>query len=214
MLKPALPLLYFYFYSTMHTNGTITPLLGNKAGITEAYELRRHEQAAFERALQHMEGTSLDDFFTAEWLRAFHREIFQDIYDHAGEFRNEPIRVAWHLPPGHDREAVEQQVAQYVTDSKKRLALALLRNDALPALLGFAFWKLTYIAPFADGNGRVANGLAILLQRRFGLPGVPLYDRLQTPEYARFTEALREYDAGQAAKFFEYLREKLGLETE
>jgi fido (protein-threonine AMPylation protein) len=194
-----------------NTNGTVTPTSENTTVTSDAYEVRRREDAAFEQAVRRMENTSLDDFFTVEWLKLFHREIFGDIYTHAGEFRDEPIRVSWHIPPAHTREAVESEIDKYIADSKKRLALALLKPEAIPALLGFAFWKLTYIAPFADGNGRVANGLVMLLQRRFDLPGLSLYNRLQTTEYARFVEALREYDTGSAAKFFEYLREKLGI---
>lgn len=197
----------------MNTNGTTTPSSENNAFTSDAYELRRREEEAFERALRRMESTLLDDLFTPEWLKSFHREIFGDIYTHAGEFRNESIRVSWHVPPAHTREAIESEIDQYMADCKKRLALALLRPEAIPALLGFTFWKLTYIAPFTDGNGRVANGLVMLLQRRFDLPGLSLYNRLQTAEYAHLVEALREYDTGSAAKFFEYLREKLGIKA-
>lgn len=197
----------------MHTtNGTTAPSAGNKpVTIEEAYEMRHREEEAFTRALWRMESTLLDDFFTTEWLQSFHREIFRDIYTHAGEFRNESIRVSWHIPSAYTREAVEEEMNRYIVDSKRRLALALLKPEAIPAMLGFAFWKLTYIAPFTDGNGRVANGLVMLLQRRFDLPGLPLYNRLQTAEYSRFIGALREYDTGSAANFFEYLREKLGI---
>lgn len=197
----------------MHTtNGTTAPSAGNKpATLEEAYEMRHRAEEAFARALRRMESTLLDDFFTTEWLQSFHREIFRDIYPHAGEFRNESIRVAWHIPSAYTREAVEEEMSQYMVDSKRRLALALLKPEAIPAMLGFAFWKLTYIAPFTDGNGRVANGLIMLLQRRFDLPGLSLYNRFQTAEYSRFIGTLREYDTGSAANFFEYLREKLGI---
>lgn len=198
----------------MYTNGTLPPSGGeNKDATTQAYELRKREDTAVEQAIVEMATTSLDDIFSAEWLCGFHRNMFQGIHSHAGEFRNESIRVSWHIPHAYTRRHVEEQVEQYTADSRKRLALALLRQEALPALLGFTFWKFVYIAPFLDGNGRVANGLSILLQRKFGLPGVPLYNRLHTPEYTKFVEALRSYDTGNAAPFFEHLQEKLKLEA-
>lgn len=202
----------FLFGFPMYTNGTLVPPSGNdNTKAAEALELRKREDAAVEQAIKLMADTSLDDIFSAEWLRAFHRAIFNGIHEHAGEFRNESIRVSWHIPHAYTRQHIEEQIEQYTADSRKRLALALLRQEALPALIGFAFWKLVYIAPFLDGNGRVANGLSILLQRKFGLPSVSLYNRMNTPEYATFVDALRSYDTGNASPFFDYLQEKLQL---
>ncbi len=190
-----------------HTNG-----IASAAAATPT-ELRRREDEAFARAIEAAQkGTTLDELFSAEWLCSFHREIFGDLREHAGTFRDEPIRVAWHIPQAQTRSEVEDSVEQYIAGSRNRLALALLRPEAIPALIGFTFWKLTYIAPFADGNGRVANGLSMLLQRRFDLPGIPLYNRENQHEYAQFVHALRAYDTGNAGPFFEILQAKLGME--
>lgn len=193
------------------TNG-IAPSPKHPALAADAEARRKREDQAFARALDTVKDTTLDELFSTGWLHAFHKEIFGELHEHAGTFRNEPIRVAWHIPPAQTRSEVEDSVEQYIADSRSRLALALLRPEAIPALIGYAFWKLTYIAPFADGNGRVANGLSILLQRRFDLPGIPLYSRDNQQEYAQFVHLLRAYDTGNAAPFFEYLRDKLGME--
>ncbi len=200
--------------STYITNGVPSSTPGLPAPTADALALRKREDEAFARALETVSNTTLDEIFSAEWLRAFHKEIFGGLHEHAGIFRDEPIRVAWHIPSAHTRSDVENSIEQYIADSRNRLALALLRPEAIPALIGYTFWKLTYIAPFTDGNGRVANGLSMLLQRRFDLPGAPLYNRADQHEYAQFVHLLRAYDTGNAAPFFEYLREKLGMEEE
>lgn len=194
----------------LHTNGTQTP--HGAAPSPEAFALRQREDEAFANALRAVEHTTLDEIFSMQWLTSFHRKIFEGIHEHAGTLRTTPIRVAWHIPQAQTQPQVEEAVEQYLADARKRLALALLRSEAVLALIGFAFWKLTYIAPFADGNGRVANGISMLLQRRFDLPGIAVYDRSQKEEYAQFVHALRAYDTGNAAPYFEHLRKKFGVE--
>ena len=196
----------------MNTNGTLHPGPKERAGGIDHAELRRREDEAFSNAVGKVRDTPLEDLFSIKWLQMFHREIFGGLRGHAGVFRDEPIRVAWHIPQAQTRSEVENYMEQYIADCRRRLALALLKPEAIPALVGYAFWKLTYIAPFADGNGRVANGLSILLQRYFDLPGVSLYDRAEPNEYAAFLYTLRSYDNGNAAPFFEHLRKRLGLE--
>ncbi len=189
-------------------NGKHLPL-DNRAGISDPAALRAREQQHFADALtanRHLPPSSL---LSTDWIREFHRSIFGALYLHAGEFRNEPIRLGWHVPALQQAAEIEQTMQQFCRDCGRRLQLAQERSEALPALLGFAFWKLTYIAPFLDGNGRIANGLNVLLQQSFGLSGRPLYDRAESATYARFVTTLRAYDAGNASPFFDFLKERL-----
>ena len=100
-----------------------------------------------------------------------HREVLDGIHVLAGTFRNTPVKIG-----GSGHEPVEafmvpeetEHLCEYVNDNwstKSALHLAT-----------YVLWRLNWIHPFADGNGRTARTVSyVVLNTRLNglLPGVP-----------------------------------------
>lgn len=120
-----------------------------------------------------------------------------NIAQFGGRYREEPIYVGNHFPP-HFRE---------VSDEMDRFFSLIHENwDVLnhPTILpAYALWRLNWIHPFVEGNGRTARAacyyLLCMRQKRL-LPGkkiVPerIRDNRQ-PYYAALQEADRHWNEG------------------
>ena len=125
-----------------------------------------------------------------------------------GRFRKQPIYVGHHKPP-HFRE-VEEEMDIFFSIIKENWDL--WENAVEPA--AFALWRLNYIHPFVEGNGRTARAACYLLMcMKAGqiLPGkrtVP--ERIRdnrTPYYAalRAADVAWEYGDLDVSKLTEYL---------
>lgn len=114
-----------------------------------------------------------------------------NISQFGGRFRQQPIYVGNHLPP-HFREVPElmDQCISVIHENWDVIDHPTL----LPA---YALWRLNWIHPFIEGNGRTARAACyylICLRAGTLLPGrktVPERIRADRPEYV---EALREAD--------------------
>ncbi len=204
--------------SVPHNNGVAEseafPWAGrhDAPGNTEAKRvLRASQDAAMRRLIEEYGSIEAAELFSVARLKEIHRRILGDADPQAGRLRDAPIRLSKHIPPLQTADELEHALSGYCDDCRTRVQLTAKKPAALAALLGFAFWKLVYIAPFADGNGRVAHAVIQILQSTYGRTPAALYERGRV-DYPRFLDTLRAYDAGNATPFFELLRENLGLE--
>lgn len=155
-------------------------------------------------------GIEAFDKYTLWWLNAV---AVANIAQFGGRFREHPIYVGNHTPP-HFR-AVPDQVDQFLSVAHENWMI-LDHPTLLPA---YALWRLNWIHPFIEGNGRTARAacyyLICLRQGRL-LPGkrtVP--ERIRDnrrPYYAALAEADRQWEAGhfdvdQLAAYLEGLLE-------
>ena len=89
----------------------------------------------------------------------------------AGTFRNGPVKIGGsrHTPPDFVAVAEEvERLCDYVNDNWQE-------KDGLH-LSAYVLWRLNWIHPFADGNGRTARAISyvVLCTRLDGLlPGAP-----------------------------------------
>ena len=127
-----------------------------------------------------------------------------------GQFRNNPVRItnAPHLPPP----------AEKVEELTKVLAEEIVQkwNDGPSELHAYVLWRLNWIHPFLDGNGRTARAFSyFLLCVKFGklLPGKDTITSLIQQNKQAHYEALRQADAGDLGPMEEqsarYLRAQL-----
>jgi Fic family protein len=94
----------------------------------------------------------------------------------AGQYRNEPasINTSNHQPPHHTE--IEDLIGDLCVDVSKHWG----QTDPID-LAAYVIWKLTWIHPFVDGNGRTADavGYSVLCRKLgFMLPGanpIPTY---------------------------------------
>jgi Fic family protein len=135
-----------------------------------------------------------------------------NIAQFGGRYREEPIYVGNHLPP-HFKE---------VANEMDRFFSLIHENwDVLshPTLLpAYALWRLNWIHPFVEGNGRTARAACYyLLCVRQGrlLPGNKIVpERIREnrgPYYAALQDADRHWNEGHfdVSKLAEYLQELL-----
>jgi Fic family protein len=104
-------------------------------------------------------------------ILALHREALAGISMYAGNFRpaGVEIRGSKHEPPGaHLVPELVEELCDYVNDNW---------DKASPIHLGaYLMWRLNWIHPFADGNGRTSRILSyVVLSIRAGfvMPGTP-----------------------------------------
>lgn len=124
-------------------------------------------------------------------ILGLHAAAMRGVHPQAGTFRNAPVEIGGsrHTPPQ------ESLVAAKVEDLCEWVNSNWADRSALE-LCAYIMWRLNWIHPFADGNGRTTRAVAYLvLCVRAGarLPGVPTI-----PEQIA-TDKKPYYDALEAA---------------
>jgi Fic family protein len=150
-------------------------------------------------------------------ILALHAEAMKGIHRQAGTWRNTPVEIhgSEHQPPAEHLVVVNvEDMCEWINASwDKRTAIELC---------AYIMWRLNWIHPFADGNGRTARAVAYLvLCVRAGarLPGAPTIPEQiaeeKRPYYAALEAADRSGDpenpdlAEMVALLEEYLTKQL-----
>ncbi|KAJ7309838.1 hypothetical protein JRQ81_007910 [Phrynocephalus forsythii] len=112
----------------------------------------------------------------------------------AGRFRTTQVFVGHHLPP-HPRD-VEKQMREFVhwMNSEDAMGLHPVEFAAL------AHYKLVYIHPFVDGNGRTSRLLMNLILMQAGYPPITIRKE-QRAEYYHVLEVANEGDVRPFIRF-------------
>jgi Fic family protein len=129
-------------------------------------------------------------------LLDLNRIALDGLSSEAGVFRRQSVRIetAEHLPPRWEKvPSLVDDMCDYVNDNWSRTAVHLA---------AFVMWRLNWIHPFVDGNGRTSRAISYLvLCTRAGylLPGentVPeLIARDRKPYYDALVECDRNFRA-------------------
>ena len=124
-------------------------VLRNRFDLRDAAELDHHERELVSFRIK--QGIPSGDFDLAH-LRAIHRQLFQDVYDWAGEIRT--VEIA----KGGNQFQFRQYIGTGMADVHRRIVAAgYLRNLSARALAdkaGEIIGDLNYVHPFREGNGR------------------------------------------------------------
>lgn len=179
----------------------------DKAAFEQEAQARATVQMRIEELVHADEPLSLNDIFKPASIQKLHKELFDGIIDNAGAFREGDIHVGFHVPSARGHDSILAWLNDYEKDCIKRLKMVLNGTDE-SLLLGFAFWKLTYIAPFEDGNGRVAQAHNMIVQRGLGLKPEPIYNKSAEGDYHKLKHELRDWDGGNATPFLQRLEKK------
>ncbi|XP_033076648.1 protein adenylyltransferase FICD isoform X2 [Trachypithecus francoisi] len=112
----------------------------------------------------------------------------------AGRFRTTQVLVGHHIPP-HPQD-VEKQMQEFVQwlNSEDAMNLHPVEFAAL------AHYKLVYIHPFIDGNGRTSRLLMNLILMQAGYPPITIRKE-QRSEYYHVLEAANEGDVRPFIRF-------------
>ncbi|MEV6256949.1 Fic family protein [Nocardia sp. NPDC051911] len=126
-------------------------VLRNRLGIVDAEQLRRAEADLSLAALADLGTRILPGSYDLDHLRAFHREIFGDIFSWAGEIRVVGIAKS-------DPFCLPQHIEPYSADvfgglAKERYLRGCSRAEFVERLTHY-FAEVNAIHPFREGNGR------------------------------------------------------------
>lgn len=121
-----------------------------------------------------------------------------NIAQQGGRFRKEPIFVGNHIPP-HHRE-VPELMDQFFSLIHENWTIV----DHPTGLAAYALWRLNWIHPFVEGNGRTARAASYyLICMKAGrlLPGQKIVpERIRenrAPYYAALQSADQAWEQGQ-----------------
>jgi Fic family protein len=131
-------------------------------------------------------------------LWALNYAAVANIAQFGGRYREQPIYVGKHIPP-HFSEVPHQMDLMFSLIHENWT----LRED-LTGLAAFALWRLNWIHPFVEGNGRTARAACYyLICLKYGalLPGKKIVpERIREnrkPYYDALKAADKAWDAGQ-----------------
>jgi Fic family protein len=104
-------------------------------------------------------------------ILSLHREALMGISSFAGNYRPAGVEIqgSRHRPPGaHLVPELVEELCDYVNERW---------NDATPIhLAAYVMWRLNWIHPFADGNGRtsrISSYVVLSIRAGYVLPGTP-----------------------------------------
>jgi Fic family protein len=128
-------------------------------------------------------------------IMQLHKAALDGLHPLAGTFRNTPVKIGGsvHQPPEAAFVADEVQLmCEYVNDH--------WANKTAVHLAAYVLWKMNWIHPFADGNGRTARAVSyVVLSIKLDslLPGTPtIPDQIaadKKPYYKALEAADREW---------------------
>ena len=124
------------------------------------------------------------------------RISMQDIFSCAGELRQHPVYIhnSHHTPPEHTRIPwLVQEMCDYANASTTRPAIHTA---------AFLMWRLNWIHPFRDGNGRTSRAIgyyALCARLGFVPPGQPTIPELIAQDRQPYYDALDDADADHKA---------------
>lgn len=167
-------------------------------------------------------------FLSSYLIKAFNFQAITCLHVNAGEYRPCPVevvktgedgnRVVQHKPPDHYR--VLALMDDFVNDVNR----AWEKSDPV-SLAAYVLWRLNWIHPFINGNGRTARAASyfvLCVKLNQWLPGSTILPELLRRERGRYVDALHQLDAsavngnlqlGPLANLMtELLAEQLGID--
>lgn len=127
-------------------------VLKNKFNIKDKSKLEKMERIISSKRLSELEINPIQGKFNFEHLCKIHKYIFQDIYDWAGQLRNEDIFKGGEFAPCYLlQEALENEV--FLPLEKDKYLVSINKKE-LSYKLAFYMSQLNFAHPFREGNGR------------------------------------------------------------
>jgi hypothetical protein len=124
-------------------------------------------------------------FLSSDVVKALNFHAITCLHTSAGEYRPCPVEVGTHSPPAHYINLVNRNWE--VTDEV--------------VLASFVLWRLNWIHPFINGNGRTARAacyFVLCLKAGRWLPGTTILPELISRDRDRYVHALQEVDKSMA----------------
>ncbi|EMY71215.1 Fic family protein [Leptospira vanthielii] len=166
--------------------------IGNKS-LREHFEVLNHKEGIY--FLEEI--IKKKTFISVNLIREIHGKILKNIDDEqAGVFRSTNVRItgASHIPPsaGKIYDLMMELVEWYYINYK---------SLSIPEIAAWMHYKLVFIHPFIDGNGRTARLLMNLILMQEGYPPAVILHL----DRKKYYKVLREADKGNASTFLDFV---------
>lgn len=129
-------------------------------------------------------------FLSTTVLKALNYHAITCLHTNAGEFRPCQVQVGNHTPPAHFR--LQALMDDFINDVNRNWD----RADPV-VLAAFVLWRLNFIHPFINGNGRTARAacyFVLCLKAGGHIRGTKILPEIIRRERARYVEALQGVD--------------------
>jgi Fic family protein len=175
----------------------------NAALLTDPDEIARREASnglkqfnlAYEIIRSHVKDAERPFKLRAGPIMQLHRAALDGLHILAGTYRNTPVTIhgSAHQPPEAAFVADEvTMMCEYVNDNWNKSAIHLA---------AYVLWKMNWIHPFADGNGRTARAVSyVVMSIKLDslLPGTPTIPDQIAANKKPYYDALEEADKAWA----------------
>lgn len=129
-------------------------------------------------------------FLSSHVLKALNFQAITCLHTNSGEYRPCSVTVGNYIPPDHYR------VSALMDDFVNHVNRSWEEADPV-ALAAYVLWRLNYIHPFINGNGRTARAACyFVLCVKLGqwLPGKTILPELIRSKREEYVEALKQVD--------------------
>ena len=133
-------------------------------------------------------------FLSQHVIKALNFHAISCLHISPGEYRPCEVTVGGYVPPAHYR------VAALMDDFVNIANRQWERTDAV-ALAAFVLWRLNYIPPFINGNGRTARAACyfiVCVKSGGWLPGDTILPQLLKSNREEYVQALKMADSTNA----------------
>lgn len=135
-------------------------------------------------------------FLSTHIIKALNFQAITCLHTNAGEYRPCPVVVGDHRPPEHYR------VGPLMDDFVNTVNRHWESTDPV-VLASYVLWRLNYIHPFINGNGRTARAacyFVLCVMAGGWLSGETILPELIRRDRAQYVDALREVDESFGAQ--------------
>lgn len=153
----------------------------------------RQFRLALEIVRSHVQDAERPFSLRASHILQLHHSALDGIHLMAGAFRNTPVEIggSQHKPPDSWLVADEvQHLCDYVNGNWEK--------SRAVHLAAYCLWRMNWIHPFADGNGRTARAISyVVLSIRMNglLPGAPTIPEQIAADKTPYYDALEAADS-------------------
>jgi fido (protein-threonine AMPylation protein) len=154
-----------------------------------------HRQYSFLRSVVEASLAVGRPFLSSQVLKALNFQAIACLHAYAGEYRPCQVFVGDHEPPPHYR--VQALMDDFVNTVNREWEAA----DSV-GLAAFVLWRLNWIHPFINGNGRTARAacyFVLCVKAEQWLSGATILPELILREQRRYELGLRHADESMAA---------------
>lgn len=168
---------YEHIYHTVALEGNtltieeIREIINSRNGIAGKSIFEHNEVIGVDEALKYLNNTLLlnPGAITIEQIKGLHKRVIGYVDPvNAGVFRSNQVYVGKHIPPHPNDVPLYMQEFNEWLNSQKALKMHPVEFAAI------AHYKLVYIHPFVDGNGRTSRLLMNLILMKSGFPPVSI----------------------------------------